>query len=233
MNDSAKRAIVGEAIILAAWLAIMFVCKSIWMNPLTFALSLAFGVLAFAVSSISIALPDRRGASNAAAEVNMLPVALCCTYFAAAIVANTYFCFAAYGWVGTRIPAVVNIILLAIFVLAQIGLNSYAKQTDQKVSAVAAKTVQTAQFGSYVGQLLAATEDPELKDELKALKDDISFSSNMSQPHVREIEQQFSVTLEAIANSMGSADSASTTISLVRDARQIWKKRNAALTAVK
>ena len=56
MNDSAKRAIVGEAIILAAWLAIMFVCKSIWMNPLTFALSLAFGVLAFAVSSILVIL---------------------------------------------------------------------------------------------------------------------------------------------------------------------------------
>ena len=76
-------------------------------------------------------------------------------------------------------------------------------------------------------------QDAQVKAELKALKDDISFSSNMSQPHVQEIEQQFSVALEAVSNSMSADEQADVTVGLVRDARKIWKKRNAALTAVK
>ena len=139
----------------------------------------------------------------------------------------------AYGWGGSTIPVVVNVVLLAALVLVQMGLGSYARRVDQRVAAVAEKTVQTVQFGSYVGQLLAMAQDAQVKAELKALKDDISFSSNMSQPHVQEIEQQFSVALEAISNSMSADEQAGVTVGLVRDARKIWKKRNAALTAVK
>ena len=53
MNGSVKRVILGEAIVLVAWLVIMFVCKNALMNPIVFAMSLGFGVLAFAVASIS------------------------------------------------------------------------------------------------------------------------------------------------------------------------------------
>lgn len=35
----------GEAIVLVAWLVIMFVCKNALMNPIVFAMSLGFGVL--------------------------------------------------------------------------------------------------------------------------------------------------------------------------------------------
>ena len=45
MNGSVKRVILGEAIVLVAWLVIMFVCKNALMNPIVFAMSLGFGVL--------------------------------------------------------------------------------------------------------------------------------------------------------------------------------------------
>ena len=138
-----------------------------------------------------------------------------------------------YAWIDTTVPIIVNVILLAAFAIVQMGLNAYSKQAEQNVAKVAGKVAQTTQFGSYVGQLIATADDDRLKAELKALQDDISFSSNMSQPHVQEIEQQFSAALEAVANSMASSNSADTTIAFVRDAERIWKKRNAALTAVK
>lgn len=150
-----------------------------------------------------------------------------------ALLANTYFAFVAYGWGGSTIPVVANVVLLVVLVLVQMGLGSYARRADQKVAAALAKTVQTAQFGSYVGQLLAVAEDAQVKAELKGLKDDISFSSNMSHPHVQEIERQFSAALEAVSNSMSADEPADVTVGLVHDARNIWKKRNAALTAVK
>ena len=233
MNGSVKRVILGEAIVLVAWLVIMFVCKNALMNPIVFAMSLGFGVLAFAVASISATMSDRQSTVKSTTEIHYLPVASSCAYYVVALLANTYFVFAAYGWGGSTIPVVVNVVLLAVLVLVQMGLAFNARQVDQKVAAVAAKTVQTVQFGSYVGQLLAMAQDAQVKAELKALKDDISFSSNMSQPHVQEIEQQFSVALEAVSNSMSADEQAGVTVGLVRDARKIWKKRNAALTAVK
>lgn len=38
MNGSVKRVILGEAIVLVAWLVIMFVCKNALMNPIVFAM---------------------------------------------------------------------------------------------------------------------------------------------------------------------------------------------------
>ena len=233
MNGSVKRVILGEAIVLVAWLVIMFVCKNALMNPIVFVMSLGFGVLAFAMASISATMSDRQSTVKSTTETRYLPVASSCAYFVVALLANTYFAFMAYGWGGSTIPVVVNVVLLAALVLVQMGLGSYARRVDQRVAAVAEKTVQTVQFGSYVGQLLAMAQDAQVKAELKALKDDISFSSNMSQPHVQEIEQQFSVALEAVSNSMSADEQAGVTVGLVRDARKIWKKRNAALTAVK
>ena len=233
MNDSTKRAVAGEAIVLAAWLVVMFACSNMFMNLAVFGLSLGFGILSFVVSAIAAVLSDRRVASRAVVEVNMLPMVLCCGYFAVALAANTVFSFLSYAWIDTTVPIVVNVILLAAFAIVQMGLNACGRQAEQNVTKVAGKVAQTAQFGSYVGQLIATADDDRLKAELKALQDDISFSSNMSQPHVQEIEQQFSAALESVANSMASSNSADTTIAFVRDAKHIWKKRNAALTAVK
>lgn len=196
-------------------------------------MSLGFGVLAFAVASISATMSDRQSTVKSTTEIHYLPVASSCAYFVVALLANTYFVFAAYGWGGSTIPVVVNVVLLAVLVLVQMGLAFNTRQVDQKVAAVAAKTVQTAQFASYVGQLLAVAQDAQVKAELKVLKDDISFSSNMSQPHAQEIERQFSAALEAVSNSMSADEPADVTVGLVHDARRIWKKRNAALTAVK
>ena len=189
--------------------------------------------LGFAVASISATMSDRQSTVKSTTEIHYLPVASSCAYFVVALLANTYFVFAAYGWGGSTIPVVVNVVLLAVLVLVQMGLAFNARQVDQKVAAVAAKTVQTAQFASYVGQLLAVAQDAQVKAELKVLKDDISFSSNMSQPHAQEIERQFSAALEAVSNSMSADEPADVTVGLVHDARRIWKKRNAALTAVK
>lgn len=232
MNGSVKRVILGEAIVLVAWLVIMFVCKNALMNPIVFAMSLGFGVLAFAVASISATMSDKQSTVKSTTEIHYLPIASSCAYFVVALLANTYFAFVAYGWGGSTIPVVANVVLLVVLVLVQMGLGSYARRADQKVAALA-KTVQTAQFGSYVGQLLAVAEDAQVKAELKGLKDDISFSSNMSHPHVQEIERQFSAALEAVSNSMSADEPADVTVGLVHDARNIWKKRNAALTAVK
>ena len=229
MNGSVKRVILGEAIVLVAWLVIMSVCKNALMNPIVFAMSLGFGVLAFAVASISATMSDKQSTVKSTTEIHYLPIASSCAYFVVALLANTYFAFVAYGWGGSTIP----VVALVVLVLVQMGLGSYARRADQKVAAALAKTVQTAQFGSYVGQLLAVAEDAQVKAELKGLKDDISFSSNMSYPHVQEIERQFSAALEAVSNSMSADEPADVTVGLVHDARNIWKKRNAALTAVK
>ena len=76
MNGSVKRVILGEAIVLVAWLVIMFVCKNALMNPIVFAMSLGFGVLAFAAASISAAMSDKQSTVKSTTEIHYLPVAV-------------------------------------------------------------------------------------------------------------------------------------------------------------
>ncbi len=81
MNGSVKRVILGEAIVLVAWLVIMFVCKNALMNPIVFAMSLGFGVLAFAVASISATMSDKQSTVKSTTEIHYLPIASSCAYF--------------------------------------------------------------------------------------------------------------------------------------------------------
>lgn len=81
MNGSVKRVILGEAIVLVAWLVIMFVCHNALMNPIVFAMSLGFGVLAFAVASISATMSDKQSTVKSTTEIHYLPIAFSCAYF--------------------------------------------------------------------------------------------------------------------------------------------------------
>lgn len=233
MSNSTKRNILVQAIVTVAWLIVVFALRSPLMSPIIFALSLAFGILAFIAAAASVALSDKRSVSRATTEVDMLPAALSWGYLVLALIANSFFCLAAFAWITTGPVVAVNVVLIAALAIIQMGLNSNARQTEQAVTKVAAKVNQTTQFRSYVGQLIAMADDPQLKAELKALNDEISLSSNMSQPHVQEIEQQFSATLEAITNTITASGSMDDAVKLAREARSLWRKRNAALTSVK
>ena len=232
MNNGSKRVIAGEGVVLVAWLIVMFVCKNGLMSPLVFVVSVLAGCLAFVASSVSLVLADG-SSSRATGEVNYLPVALSSAYFAIALVANAVFCMASHAWSSTTVPIVVNVVLLALLVLLRMGLASYSRTAERNVANVAAKVAPSANLASYVGQLIASAPDGAVRAELLGLKEDMSMSSNMSQPHTQAIEQQFSAQLGSISASISAKDPQDVTLGLVREARATWRKRNAALTAVK
>lgn len=233
MSNSTKRYLLGEGIVLVAWLVVMFACKTILMSPVIFALALVFGVLAFAISAASVSLTDKASDSRATTEVNALPHVLSVAYFALALVANTILCVASTIWTSSTLIVVANVVLLAVMVLSHMGLDSYGKASQNNVSAVAVKVAPFSAMSSRVGQLLAATDDMTVKTELLTLKEDMALSPNMSQPHTRELEQQFMRSLDAILASIEGGDSSDTTVGLVRQARKTWRERNAALTSFK
>ena len=59
MNGMTKRVVVGEAVALVAWLIVILACQNVLMSPFVFYTSLLFGLLAFVVSAVSMALADR------------------------------------------------------------------------------------------------------------------------------------------------------------------------------
>ncbi len=234
MSNTTKRVVIGEAVVLVAWLIVMFACHNILMRPTVFFSSLLFGVLAFIVSTVSMALADRQGGSSAMAETSYgLPVVASVGLFAVLLVANTVFCLASFAWISTTPVVIVNVVILAIMVLVRMGLDSHARTAQANVATAAAKTRTCANFSSLLGALLAQAQDPEVSSALLALKEEVSMSSNVSQPPVRDLEDTFAAQLASVEASIQSGAQAKQTLDLVSQARATWRKRNAALTSIK
>lgn len=60
--------------------------------------------------------------------------------FAVLLLVNTVFCFAPFAWISTTLPVVVNVAILAVMVIARVGLDSHAKTAQANVNSAAAKT---------------------------------------------------------------------------------------------
>ena len=58
MNGMTKRVVVGETVVLVAWVIVMLACQNVLMSPFVFYTSLLFGLLAFVASAVSMALAD-------------------------------------------------------------------------------------------------------------------------------------------------------------------------------
>ena len=59
------------------------------------------------------------------------------------------------------------------------------------------------------------------------------MSSNVAQPHVRDLEDTFVAQLASVEASIQSGAQAEQTLDLVSQTRATWRKRNAALTSIK
>lgn len=153
--------------------------------------------------------------------------------FAVLLLVNTVFCFASFAWISTTLPVVVNVAILAAMVIVRVGLDSHAKTAQANVNSAAAKTEAFAGFSGRLGDLLAQANEPEVRAALLALKEDVSMSPNVSQPHALDLEGEFASELRAIEASIQKNDPIEETLGLVAQARTTWRKRNAALTSIK
>lgn len=231
MSESTKRIIIGEAVAGAAWLIVMLVSESIFTNLAVFGISIMFGVLACAASALSLLFNDRElRSAGVMTEVRSLPVVVSVGYFAAALIANTIFCFANWSVGGVRTPIVVNAILLAIMVIVRMGTDSYQKVAEENVEKVSANVADTTAIKSELSRLMALADDPSVKAELHQLKEDVDFSPSLAGPNAKAVERNFLAALDAVGASLAGNEEPERTIGLVKRAESIWKARNASMS---
>lgn len=232
MSESTKRVIIGEAIAEVAWFIVMLTAIGIFTNPIVFVVSIMFGVLAFVASAASVLFNDRElRASGALVEVRSLPITVSLAYFAAALVANTFFCVWSAALLDATAPIVVNVVLLALLVVIRMGAASYQRIAEQNVEKVSANVAGTSSIGQEISLLLSQAESPEVKSELHKLKEEFDFSPSVSGANARIVEQEFLSVLSAVEASMARGDTPEATLALVKKAEGVWKKRNAAMQA--
>ncbi|MCI6274463.1 MAG: hypothetical protein MR611_07315 [Coriobacteriaceae bacterium] len=232
MSESTKRVIIGEAIAEVAWFIIMLTAIGIFTNPIVFVVSIMFGVLAFVASAVSVLVNDRDARSSGApVEVRSLPVVVSLGYFAAALIANTIFCVGSPAMTSTTAPIVVNVVLLALMAVIRMGVDSHQRVAERNVEKVSASIAGTSAIGQEISRLLARAENPEVKAELRKLKEEFDYSPSVSGPSAQVVEQEFLSALAAVDASLARGDAPETALALVRKAGGVWKKRNAAMSA--
>lgn len=231
MSESTKRIIIGEAVAGAAWLIVMLVSESIFTNLAVFGISIMFGVLACVASVLSLLFNDRElRSAGVMTEVRSLPVVVSVGYFAAALIANTIFCFANWSVGGVRTPIIVNVILLAVMVIVRMGTDSYQKVAEENVEKVSANVADTTAIKSELSRLMALADDPSVKAELHQLKEDVDFSPSLAGPNAKAVERNFLAALDAVGASLARNEEPERTIGLVKKAESIWEALDASMS---
>lgn len=184
-------------------------------------------VLAFGLSAASMLLWEPDGGRDTT-EINAAPLVYTSTYFIAMLVANTVFCFLTYANYPKVIPIAVNLLLTVAFVTVRVFILPYRNRVLQTTAHAAEKTRGVVELSSKLGQMLGAVQDDAVKKRLKELKEQLDYSTNVSQPFTADLEERFFNQLCELSNAIDKNVPAEEVLKKIDAAQITWKKRNGA-----
>lgn len=131
-----------------------------------------------------------------------------------------------YNW----ILFALNLAELVGYVILLFWAEQHTQRLTGQLEKVESKTSATAEVGRKLGELLAVTNDPEIRAKLVELKQTVDYSSNITTDAVAYREQQMIQQLDEILQlSLGNADRM-ILLSKVDMADKTWKMRNSVVS---
>ncbi len=224
MNKSAKQSYIIGLIIMAAWAVIMLTAVHFFFLSAAGWAGLIFGILSFLIGFTSRYLWEAGSQQGRAmTEVNALPTVLNYGYLVISIIANTVFCLTDRLFLDVKFPIILNIILIAIMLVARVGMESYRGNTEKNIERATDKVMDTNVVKRKIQDLLLDAQDPELKGALQKVRDTVNYSSTTlkagSEERIDQMLQQLSLAQEAMANGDKAAALAD-----IREAEKTWRR---------
>ena len=152
-------------------------------------------------------------------------------YFAVALIANLIMIFIRSN--NITAPLVINGVLLLLF--AAFLLISY-KSFDRTEVNTERREQRVKQFRLYameVGSAKEAATDPEVKEELRKLQEDIGYSSPATNANTVEKEVEFAEKVQQINELVNSGAAKEEILKAINEANRLLKVRNQILMATK
>lgn len=220
-NLKNKSAAIVSSLLFIVWLAAMFSFGKIALFPIHFFMSLAFGILAFAVNMACLLVFVRD--SLELNEIKHIPLVLTMAYLVVSLAAN--FAFSFYI-VGISVIVFFNILCLCIVAGANIFSGMYVKGTERKVNIIENKQSMHLLISQKIGKALALAKDDEVKNKLLKLKELSDYSNSLTTNMTEGIEDTLYSKLNSLESMMLQGDDKEKILERIEDIIVDVKYRN-------
>jgi len=227
MNNIIKKVSIIIGMVFIAWVLIAgFSIGTMFQG--FYGLTCFFGViLAFAVSMASLLLWKTDNGRDTT-EINAIPLVFTSVYFGASVLANTVFLLLAYLGFPRIIPLVINALMTIVFVSARMFVLPYRDRVSHTTTHTAEKMRSIVGLSARVSEIMGSARDKEVKQRLRKLKEQLDYSTSISQPVTADLEALLFHQLDEISNAIAQSMPAEDVLNKIDAAQMTWSRRNGA-----
>lgn len=213
-----------EALVSVAWIIIILLLVDIDGPEFFLWGGFIFAIIAFAITFLGIYYFTDK-IRRIGVEIGSTPIYYLGLYYVASLILNTIFALTYQGQ-PNKMVFVMNLILYVIYGSILIYVNRYIDHMVYVNDTLAVKTSRYDTHRVNISNLVNMANTPEVKNELKKLKEMIDYSSNVSVVWAEDRERQFIDKINDIYTLMSQNASNDAILSEVQQATDIWKSRN-------
>ncbi len=216
--------LVTEIIVAIIWSTIMFLVIKDNANEDIFWIGYGFGMLAFVLTALYSALIGERVNRNVS-DIRFIQYYFSMWFLVISVLYNTVAVFSD-AEKAARNMVIWNLIFIAGFFLTVLYISSYIARVTALTTNVTNRMQNSINVSAKLGGLVAVATNPEIRDRLLKLKQNVDYSSNMTQASSYEVEMQFGAALDEIQGLMFNGTDTETIIKKIDGATSLWFLRN-------
>ena len=226
-KNSINKIFLLEALIFAGWCIAIAVTVKPDLIGFNFWCALAFSIVAFILSFVSVA-GMRISSNRNLTEINALPLIASIAYLVAAVAFNSIFIFGIYF--GFRaVLVVVNVLVLIAFASYRLFTNNYASHIEALSEQITAKTSDAAFISSKIAGIAGKISDEDMRKRVLKLKETVDYSTNITQAWAVGIQDEFLLELNILETMLDEGCSKAAFDEKMSKLEAVWKSRNSAM----
>lgn len=191
----------------------------------------AWGTLTMVVISTIIAelylLGLRKDPGEQATEVASLGVMATIGYMVVVFLVNTVFALKGYAGFSWALAGA-NVVITAVYVVVLLATERQTARVTEQLVRTEKKLDVTRQISAKLGDLLAAAEDPEVKNQILKIKEAVDYSTNISTNATAFAESQVLIQLDEVLQLMLRRADKAIILDKLGLTERTWKMRSSA-----
>ena len=231
MKNSIKKLAIIELLVFIGWCSVVLIFADYDRAGFYFWGGFSFGVISFIAAGVSLLLIKTLDNENTT-EINYIPVYYTSIFLFITTSINTYFAFRGTGKYNI-VLVVLNLVILIGFIAIRLDTDDYAKRVDKQTKHSAEKIKPVTSISSQMSALISATTDPDIKKQLHKLKENVDYSSNVSQKFLEDPQNLFLLQLNQIQDMIVNHKNKDEINMKIQEATVTWNTRNSLASTIK
>lgn len=193
--------------------------------------SITCTMIAIAITEIYL-LVFRKNSGAQGTEAGALGIIFTVCFLTISTLLNTVFVLVEFGdfnW----LLVTLNLVVIAGYFVVLLWVEQSAVRLARQLKKAEEKTMPSINIARKLGELIAITEDLEIKDKLLELKQAVSYSSNITTNATIEKDAQMSALLDELAQLTIAQTDRLIILNKVEMVEKVWRMRSSIASSIR